>query len=192
MENNALSNKKTQGVIKLAWGITGAGDFMPQTFEAMGNLKKKGGIKITAILSQAAVKVVKTYKLWDRLPIIADKILIEKDANTPFIVGALQTGKFNALLVAPTTGNSTAKIVHGISDSLLTNVVSMTNRTKTPIFILPVEKEGREVKTMLPDGSMLELLTRDMDAQNTAKLRKMGGISVLETPEEIKRITECL
>ncbi len=192
MENNALSNKKTRGVIKLAWGITGAGDFMPQTFEAMGNLKKKGGIKITAILSQAAVKVVKIYKLWDRLPAIADKILIEKDANTPFIVGALQTGKFNALLVAPTTGNSTAKIVHGISDSLLTNVVSMTNRTKTPIFILPVEKEGREVKTMLPDGSMLELLTRDMDAQNTAKLRKMGGISVLETPEEIKRITECL
>lgn len=192
MGNNTLLNKDTQRSIKLAWGITGAGDFMPQTFEAMEDLKKKGGIKITAILSQAAVKVVKIYKLWDRLPIIADKILIEKDSNTPFIVGALQTKKYNALLVAPTTGNSTAKIVHGISDSLLTNVVSMTNRTKTPIFILPVEKEGREVKTILPDGSMLELLTRDLDAQNTAKLRKMDGISVVDTPEDIKKLIDCL
>lgn len=191
MENNTVSNEKTQRPIKLAWGITGAGDFMPQTFEAMGNLKKKGGIKITAILSQAAVNVVKIYGLWDRLPTIADKILTEKDANTPFIVGALQTGKYDALLVAPTTGNSTAKIVHGISDSLLTNVVSMTNRTKTPIFILPVEKEGREVKTILPDGSILALLTRDIDAQNTAKLRKMKGISVLDTPNEINGIFDC-
>jgi len=191
MENNTVSNEKTQRPIKLAWGITGAGDFMPQTFEAMEDLKKKGAIKITAILSQAAVKVVKIYGLWDRLPTIADKILIEKDANTPFIVGALQTGKYDILLVAPTTGNSTAKIVHGISDSLLTNVVSMTNRTRTPIFILPVEKEGREVKTMLPDGSMLELLTRDLDAQNAAKLRKMDGITVLDTPKEINGIIDC-
>jgi archaeoflavoprotein AfpA len=192
MGNNTVPNKETQRPIKLAWGITGAGDFMPQTFEAIGDLKNKNSIKITAILSQAAVKVVKIYGLWDKLPTIADKILSEKDANTPFIVGALQTGKYDALLVAPTTGNSTAKIVHGISDSLITNVVSMTNRTKTPIFILPVEKEGREVKTMLPDGSILELLTRDLDAQNAAKLRKMDGISVLDTPEEIKGIIDCL
>jgi len=192
MENNTISNKGTSEPIKLAWGITGAGDFMPQTFEAMEALKKKSVIKITAILSKAAVKVVKIYGLWDILPAIADKILIEKNANTPFIVGSLQTGKYDVLLVAPTTGNSTAKIVHGISDSLLTNVVSMTNRTKTPIFILPVEKEGREVKTILPDGSILGLLTRDLDAQNAAKLRKMGGISVLDNPEEIKGIIDYL
>ena len=191
MENNTVSNRKTTKPIKLAWGITGAGDFMPQTFKVMEDLKKKGSIKITAILSKAAVKVIKIYGLWDKLPEIADKILQEKDANTPFIVGALQTGKYDALLVAPTTGNSTAKIVHGISDSLLTNVVSMTNRTKTPIFILPVEKEGREVKTMLPDGSMLELLTRDLDAQNAGKLREMEGITVLDFPEKIKGIIDC-
>jgi archaeoflavoprotein AfpA len=187
-EQNSDSTKKDQTLFKLAWGITGAGDFMPEIFEAMEELKKNHPVKITAILSQAAVKVVKIYKLWDKLSLIAHKVLVEKDANTPFVVGALQTKKYDLLLVAPTTGNSTAKIVHGISDSLLTNVVSMTNRTKTPIFILPVEKEGREVVTKLPDGSMLELMTRDLDAQNTAKLRKMKGIAVLDWPDDIQKI----
>lgn len=172
---------------KLAWGITGAGDLITEIFEAMKDLKENGNFKITAVLSNAAVKVVKAYRLWDVLPTIADKIMVEKDSNTPFIVGALQTRKFKALLVAPATGNSVAKIVHGIADTLITNAVSMTTRTKTPVFILPVEREGNEVNTTLPDGSKLELITRDLDAQNTAKLQTIKGISVLDAPEDIKK-----
>lgn len=174
--------------VKLAWGITGAGDLIAEIFEAMMDLKKSGNFKITALLSKAAVKVLKAYRLWDTLPTIADKILVEKDANTPFVVGALQTRKYAALLVAPVTGNSAAKIAHGIADTLITNAVSMTTRTKTPVYVLPVEKEGNEVNTTLPDGSRLELFTRDVDAQNTAKLGKIKGISVLDVPEDIKRI----
>jgi archaeoflavoprotein AfpA len=177
-------------LVKLAWGLAGAGDLLPETFEIMKELNEKGNIKITAILSQAAVKVLKMYKLWDTLPTIVHKVRVEQDANTPFVVGSLQLGKFDALLVAPTTGNSVAKIVHGISDSLLTNVVSMTNRTKVPIFILPVEKKGKVVVTTLPDGNKLELLTRDLDADNTEKLQKMKGITVLEEPKEILKIIE--
>lgn len=182
------SAKEIHRPYKLAWGITGAGDLITEIFEVMIDLKKTGNFKITAILSKASVTVLKAYRLWNTLPTIADKILVEKDANTPFIVGALQTRKFDALLVAPTTGNSVAKIVHGIADTLITNAVAMTTRTKTPVFILPVEKEGNEVNTTLPNGSKLELFTRDLDAQNTAKLDKIKGISVLETPEDIKKL----
>ncbi|MBW2094267.1 MAG: archaeoflavoprotein AfpA [Deltaproteobacteria bacterium] len=195
MENETNSTDQTPGSAieiprpyKLAWGITGAGDLITEVFEAMKDLKKNGNFKITAILSKAAVKVIKAYRLWNILPTIADKILVEKDANTPFIVGSLQTRKFDALLVAPTTGNSVAKIAHGIADTLITNAVAMTTRTKTQVFILPVEKEGKEVNTTLPDGSKLELFTRDLDAQNTAKLRKIKGISVLDAPEDIKKL----
>ncbi len=182
------SAKKDKKIFKLAWGITGAGDLLPEIFEVMKDLNATGSIKITAILSKAAVQVIKIYRLWDTLEIIADKILIEKDANTPFVVGALQTGKYDTLLVAPLTGNSAAKIAHGISDSLLTNVVSMTNRTKTKIYVLPVEREGNVVNTTLPNGAKLELLTRDLDASNTEKIRNMKGITVFESPEEIKTI----
>jgi archaeoflavoprotein AfpA len=195
MENEKHSTDQTPGSTieipkpyKLAWGITGAGDLITEIFEAMKDLKENGNFKITAVLSKAAVKVIKAYRLWDVLPTIADKIMVEKDSNTPFIVGALQTRKFKALLVAPATGNSVAKIAHGIADTLITNAVSMTTRTKTQVFILPVEKEGNEVNTTLPDGSKLELFTRDLDAQNTAKLQTIKGISVLESPEDIKKL----
>ncbi len=187
-KNDMDIENNEQKPFKLAWGITGAGDLLPEIFEVMKDLKATETIKITAILSKAAVQVIKIYRLWDTLEIIADKILIEKDANSPFVVGALQTGKYDSLLVAPVTGNSAAKIAHGISDSLLTNVVSMTNRTKTKIYLLPVEREGNEVNTTLPDGSKLELFTRDLDAENTEKLRKMKGITVFDSPEEIKTI----
>ncbi len=187
-KNDMDMENKEQKPFKLAWGITGAGDLLPEIFEAMKALKATKTIKITAILSEAAVQVIKIYRLWDTLEIIADKVLIEKNANSPFVVGALQTGKYDSLLVAPVTGNSAAKIAHGISDSLLTNVVSMTNRTKTKIYLLPVEREGNEVNTTLPDGSKLELLTRDLDAENTEKLRKMKGITVFDSPDEIKTI----
>lgn len=182
------STQAVEKRVKLVWALTGAGDLIAEIFETMKDLKKSGNFKITAILSNAAVKVLKAYRLWDTLPTIADKILVEKDANTPFIVGALQTRKYDALLVAPVTGNSAAKIAHGIADTLITNAVAMTTRTKTPVFVLPVEKEGNEVNTTLPDGSRLELFTRDLDAQNTAKLGKIKGISVLDAPEDIKRI----
>lgn len=194
-EQNSDSKEKDQNIFKLVWGITGAGDILPETFEIMNKLKelkRNNTLKITVILSQAAVKVVKMYRLWTTLEKIADVILPEKDANTPFIVGSLQIGKYDALLVSPTTSNSVAKIVHGISDTLITNSVSMTNRTKTPIFILPVEKRGNEVRTTLPDGSKLELLTRDLDAENTEKLCKMKGITVLDSPKDIQRVIEHL
>ena len=184
----AASAQAVEKRVKLAWGITGAGDLIAEIFETMVDLKKSGNFKITALLSKAAVKVLKAYRLWDTLPTIADKILVEKDANTPFVVGALQTRKYDALLVAPVTGNSAAKIACGIADTLITNAVSMTTRTKTPVYVLPVEKEGNEVNTTLPDGSKLELFTRDLDAQNTAKLGQIKGISVLDAPEDIKRI----
>ena len=189
MENNAPSAKPAvDNRVRLAWAITGAGDMIAEIFEVMQYLHKSGNFKIKALVSKAAVKVLKAYRLWDTLPEIVDKVMVEKDANTPFVVGALQTKKYDALLVAPVTGNSAAKIAHGIADTLITNAVAMTTRTTTPVYVLPVEREGNVVNTTLPDGSRLELLTRDLDAQNTTKLGKIKGITVLDTPEDIQRI----
>ena len=195
MENEAIPAQKDPDATgtmakraRLAWAITGAGDLITEIFDAMEDLKKSGRVDITVFMSKAAVKVNKLYRLAERLADISDKVKIEKDANTPFVVGALQTGKYDFLLVAPATGNSVAKIVHGIADSLITNAVAMTNKTDIRTYILPVEKEGQEVVTKLPDGSMLRLHTRDIDAENTAKLRKMKGISVLDHPKDIAGI----
>lgn len=174
--------------LKIVWGITGSGDLLPETFEVMSELAKTRDLEVTIVLSKDAVKVVKWYRLWDRLSNISSKVFIEQDANTPFIVGPLQTGKFNFFLVAPTTANTVAKIVNGIADTIITNAVAQANKANVDIYILPVDQKKGTITTILPSGKKLELTMRDVDIENTSKLRKMKGICVLEKPEEIKTI----
>lgn len=176
-------------MLKIVWGITGAGDLISETFEVIGEVAKVEDLEITALLSKAAVKVVKWYRLMDKLKSdIAKKILIEEDANTPFIAGPLQTGKYDCLLVAPASANTVAKIVNGIADTIITNAVSQANKANVDIYILPVDQKPGTIITTTSGGERLELTMRDVDLENTAKLRKMKGITVLENPREIKTI----
>jgi archaeoflavoprotein AfpA len=175
---------------KIVWGITGSGDLISEIFEVMEEISKMKRLEITAVLSKAAVTVLKWYKLNDSLDRIAHRIMVEKDANTPFIVGPLQTGEYDALIVAPATANTVAKIVNGIADTIITNSVSQTNKTSVDIFILPVDQKMGTTTTILPGGKKLDLSMRDVDVENTNRLRKMKGIVVLEKPKEIKGIVD--
>ena len=173
---------------KIVWGLSGSGDFISEIFKVMSELAKIEDLKITILLSKAAIKVVKWYGYWDKLKTISGNIVIEEDANTPFIHGPLQTGKYNCLLIAPATANTVGKIVNGIADTIITNAVAQTNKGNTDIFILPVDQNKGTTTTILPNGKKLELTMRDTDIENTNKLRNMKGIHVLEKPSEIKTV----
>jgi len=174
--------------VKIVWGITGSGDFISEVFEVMGELAGMKGLEITVVLSKAAVKVLKWYRLWDKLNSISSRIWVEEDANTPFIHGSLQTGKYKCLLIAPATANTVAKIVNGIADTIITNAVAQTNKGNVDVYVLPVDQKKGITTTILPSGEKLELTIRDVDVENADKLRKMKGIYVLEKPEDIKKI----
>lgn len=171
---------------RIVWGITGSGDLISEIFAEMEELAREKDLEITAVLSKAAVKVLDWYKLTDKLHRIALKVFVEEDANTPFIVGPLQTGQFDCLLVAPATANTVAKVVNGIADTIITNAISQTNKTNTGIYILPVDRKKGTTITTLPGGKKLELTMRDIDVENTNKLRSMSGIIILENPGQIK------
>lgn len=184
----ADSDPAPKDMLKVVWAITGAGDLIEKVFAVMHELTRQKHLELTAVLSKAAVTVLKWYKLWDDLPQIADKILVEKDANTPFIAGPLQAGQFDFLLVAPATANSVSKIVNGIADTIITNAVAQTNKTDTAIYILPVDQKKGTVITLLPNGQRLKISMRDIDIENSNKLKEMQGIIVLENAEAIKDI----
>ena len=174
--------------MKFVWAITGAGDLMPEIFEVMEEAAAQGGMQITVVLSQAAEKVLKWYKLTEKLDTIAYKVLIEKDANTPFIVGPLQTAHYDFLLVAPVTANTTAKIAHGIGDSLISNSVAQLNKTDVPIYLLPVDQRPGTTTTILPDGSPLTLKIRPVDLENVERIRRMECIAILDSPKAIRDV----
>ncbi len=176
--------------MKFVWAITGAGDLMPEVFDVMEDISKDKTIEITAILSRAAVTVLKWYKLTERLERIAVKTLIEKDANTPFIAGPLQTGRYDFLLAAPLTANTAAKIACGLADTLVSNAVAQVNKSPVPAYLLPVDRKPGLVTTMLPDGTPLTLRIREVDIENVEKIRKMGGLEILEDPGAIRGVIQ--
>jgi flavoprotein len=56
------------------------------------------------------------------------------------------------------------------------------------IYVLPVDQKKGTTTTILPGNEKLELTIRDIDVDNTNRLKKMKGIVVLEKPQEIKKV----
>lgn len=177
-------------MVRIAWGITGCGDKIEEIAALMIELKKKHGLTVDIYTSKSAKLVLKWYKLWSKLEEEFYDIRVEVDANSPFLVGKLQTGHYDMFLVAPVTANTTAKIAYGIGDTLLSNAVAQGAKTRMPIYIYPPDNKPGELVTILPGGKKMTLYIRDVDVENVNKIRKMEGITVLESVQDIRRAVE--
>ncbi|HVP26419.1 MAG TPA: flavoprotein, partial [Candidatus Bathyarchaeia archaeon] len=93
---------------KVAWGITGAGDRLAETIDVMEHVKeeRESKVEVQVFLSRAGEQVVRAYRLMERLEKGFGRVVVEVDANAPFLAGWLQTGKFEFLLVAPASSNT--------------------------------------------------------------------------------------
>jgi len=177
---------------KIAWGITGCGDYLKESLEIMKELARENNLDVRVYLSEAGEMVVKWYRLFNDLKTSFPKTYSEKSPNIPFLVGDLQLGKYDFLLITPSTSNTVAKIAAGISDTLLTNAVAQAMKAKVPVYIFPADQRKGEVITDLPDGRKLTLTMRDVDIEAVDKLRKMPGITVLGHPDEIREVIKKL
>jgi len=169
---------------RLAWGITGAGDKLKETIAVMRAVKERG-YSIDVFASKEGETVLKWYKQLEFVSSFFDSYAVEIGPNSPFILGGLQTGKYDALIISPATANTVAKIVHGIGDTLLTNAVAQTAKTETPIYIFPVDQKKGTVQTKAPDGREFSLKMREIDLKNVKKLKKMENIKVVSAPEKL-------
>ncbi|HLB71967.1 MAG: archaeoflavoprotein AfpA [Candidatus Methanoperedens sp.] len=176
--------------LKIAWGITGCGDHLKESLEIMKELTKEYDLEVKVFLSQAGEMVVKWYKLFNELRTTFPGTYSEKSPNLPFLVGDLQLGKYDFLLIMPSTSNTVGKIASGISDTLLTNAAAQAMKARVPVYIFPADQIRGEITTDLPGGKKLTLTMRDVDIDAVDKLRRMQGITVLEDPAEIGGIVK--
>lgn len=174
--------------IRIAWGITGCGDYLKESIDTMKELSKVHDLDVRVFLSKAGETVVKWYKLFNELKASFPKTYLEKSPNVPFLVGDLQLGKYDFLIITPSTSNTVAKIASGISDSLLSNAAAQAMKASVPVYIFPVDQKKGDIVTDLPGGKKLTLTMRDVDLDAVDKLRKMKGITVLGHPDEIREI----
>ncbi|HXY87215.1 MAG TPA: dihydromethanopterin reductase (acceptor) [Candidatus Acidoferrales bacterium] len=143
--------------MKIAWGVTGAGHYLKDSFDVFTELKSKfkDGVKITTFVSKAAEEVTQVYGLFKLLGAISpggymEEIILESQQGWSYPkTGRFSQGKYDALVVAPATSNTVAKIVHGIADSLVTNAVAHGIKGGVPVYIVPVDIEGK-VRSPMP------------------------------------------
>nr|KXH71700.1 MAG: hypothetical protein AM325_02360 [Candidatus Thorarchaeota archaeon SMTZ1-45] len=177
---------------RIVWGITGSGDLIHEIIKTMKQLESDENIRLTVIVSKAGEQMLRLYGLWDELNGSFSKVLKESNANVPFIAGPLQIGKYDAFIVAPLTANSTAKIAHGIADTLITNAIAQTLKGSTPVLLYPVDQVDEEVRTVGPKGEVFLIKPRIVDLENVKRLREMDRVIVVDSPLKIPQIVSDL
>lgn len=149
--------------MKIAWGITGAGHLLEESVNMLYELSKDH--EVTVLLSGAGEEVLKMYGLFNKVKSITGgyyrELVREDDQRFSFpMTGRFSLGKYDLLVVSPTTSNTIGKIVNGIADTLITNAVAQAGKGGVKTCIIPVDLESGDVETVLP--SKLELA----DCQN--------------------------
>jgi archaeoflavoprotein AfpA len=186
MEKNQLRQKK----LKVAWGITGAGDKIAKCIEIMKDLQieYQNIVDIHVFLSKAAVQVLAYYRLEKDLKANFKKVRTEINSNAPFLAAWMQIHKYKLLLIAPATSNTVAKIANGIGDTLLTNATIMSLKAFVPVHVVPTDYKEGIVFTKLPNGKQMKLRVRKEEVAQVKKLHRMDDIHILEGPQKIRNL----
>lgn len=178
--------------IRVAWGITGAGDYLVESLTIMKKISRDFEVEVTVLVSKSSEMVIKWYRLWNDLKSSFEKVKLEKGANVPFVAGPLQIGHYSLFFVSPATANTVAKIAYGIADTLITNCVAQAIKGGTQVYIYPVDQELGSRETPVPEGDKITITTRKIDVENVERIRNMEGITVLKHPFEIEEIVASI
>jgi archaeoflavoprotein AfpA len=174
--------------LKIAWGITGAGDKIAEIIETMKQLQTEtaGKVEFEVYVSKNGETMLKFYNLFEDLKKSFSKVFVEMSSNLPFLAGMVQSQKYAFLLVMPASSNTVAKIVNSISDTLITNSALMALKAFVPVWIMPVDYKESIIYTKLPNGKDLKLRVRKEEAEQVRKLMATEDVRVFEDPAAVK------
>ncbi|MBC10889.1 MAG: flavoprotein [Rickettsiales bacterium] len=170
-----------------AWVLTGSGHFFNETIELINKIKN-----IDLFVSKAAEEVLIMYKKKGK---ISAEIKIYKDNSSSSVsVGRFYNNCYHTLVMAPTSSNTVAKCVYGISDNLATNIFAQAGKCRVKCIYFPCDT-APELKTMAPGGEV-DVFPRKIDLENVEKLKKFEDTSVAlsfaELRKKIEERIQCL
>ena len=98
----------------------------------------KGGDDVTVVMTPAAAEFVRplTFQTLSRNPVLTDQFAAPAEWKPEHVALAEAA---DAVVVAPATANTLAKMRHGIADNLLTSVLLAT---RAPVFVAPAMNDG--------------------------------------------------
>jgi len=163
---------------RLAWALTGSGHDFTECLELMVRI---GAMDV--FVSKAAAEVIYMYRR-ERQPFPRSMRIIKDTSASAALVGRFYHGHYHTLVLAPTTSNTVAKCVCGISDTLITNVFAQAGKCRVPVIIYACDTLP-EMDTMAPD-QMVHLWPRRVDLENNERLKAFERTTVVTTLGELE------
>jgi len=138
------------------------------------DLKKS---KVDLFISKAAEEVLVMYKKKGK---VSKSVKVYQDNSASSAsVGNFYKGTYHTLVMAPTSSNTVAKCVYGISDTLATNIFAQSGKCNVNCIFFPCDT-APELKTMAP-GGLVDVFPRAIDLENVEKLKKFS-ITINKSP----------
>ncbi len=140
--------------MKILWAITGAGHLLEESIDVLDEISEKH--TITLATSKAAEEVIQLYGLKNKINEIINKnseneyIKDEQQQYSYPLSGKLTHEKYDLIIISPTTANTTAKIVYGIADTLITNIAAQSGKGQIPLIVVPVDQKEGIIDTQIP------------------------------------------
>lgn len=193
MERDAFTDERDRVLTrkevdkKWAWVLTGSGHFFNETIDLINKLNF-----VDLFVSKAAEEVLVMYKKKGK---ISREIKIYQDnSSSSASVGKFYKGAYHTLVMAPTSSNTVAKCVYGISDSLATNIFAQSGKCRVDCIFFPCDT-APELKTFAPSG-YVDVFPRKIDLENVERLKKFSKTTVVlsfkELEKEIEMRRKCL
>ena len=172
---------------KWAWVLTGSGHFFNETIELINMIKD-----VDLFVSKAAEEVLVMYKKKGK---VSKSVKVYQDNSASSAsVGNFYKGTYHTLVMAPTSSNTVAKCVYGISDTLATNIFAQSGKCNVNCIFFPCDT-APELKTFAPSG-YVDVFPRKIDLENVERLKKFSKTTVVlsfkELEKEIEMRRKCL
>ncbi len=163
---------------RLAWCLTGSGHYLKESLEMALALPN-----VDFFLSKAAAEVLHMYTL--SVTELRKRARVYRDQTASAApVGLFYYGHYHTVVVAPATSNTVAKMVAGISDTLVTNVYAQAGKQRIASIVFACDTEP-VVETEAPKD-WVTLYPRRIDLENSAKLRTFEYTTVAGTVAELR------
>jgi flavoprotein len=162
---------------RLAWAITGSGHYLEECLDIIRDLDD-----VDIFYSRAGEEVVRMYGHDPKQINANGRVYRDRAASSP-PVGLFYRGDYHSLVVAPATSNTVAKMVLGLSDSLVTNVYAQAGKCRIPSIVLACDTEP-ELDTPAPDR-IVRVWPREVDLAHTEKLRTFEATTVVENTDKL-------
>lgn len=161
---------------RLAWALTGSGHYLRECIDIINTLEN-----VDLFLSKAAGEILKQYGYAHKV----ERVYQDKTASSVPVEFFYQ-GAYHTVVIAPATSNTVAKMVCGISDSLVTNIYAQAGKCRVPSIVFACDTEP-ELESEAPHEHMVKVYPRRIDLENTAKLKTFEETVVASDMQQLKQ-----